>query len=71
MSETVTLNIHSTGLIYSPGMFNWIMHGAKQDKRKTKELLAALGIPAEFIPRIMQGQYSTATEGETLVLTLE
>lgn len=70
MSESVTLNVHSNGLIYSPGFFNWIMNGAKQNKRKTRELLAALGIPAEFITPIMQGKYSTAVEGETLVLTV-
>ena len=66
-----TLNVHSTSLIYSPGLFDWIMHhGANQRKRKA-ELLEALGIPADFIGPILKGQYDKRVDGETLVLTIK
>jgi hypothetical protein len=66
-----TLNVHSTGLIYSPGIFDWIMaHGSRQHKRK-RELLAALGIPEEFIQPIIKGNFDKRVEGETLVITIK
>lgn len=68
---TTTLNIHSTGLIYSPGMFEWIMHHGKGQKRRKAELLAALGIPAEYVEPIIKGQYDKRVEGETLVITMK
>jgi len=68
---TTTLNVHSTGLIYSPNVFEWIMaHGKGQHQRK-RQLLAALGIPDEFIAPILKGQYDKRIEGETLVLTMK
>ena len=66
-----TLNVHSTGLIYSPGLFDWIMaHRPNQAKRKA-ELLAALGIPDEFIEPIIKGQYDKRVDGETLVINIK
>lgn len=65
------LNIASTGLIYSPGVFKFIVQGVLPfDKKKAKELLAALGIPAQFIPAIIKGKYEQSIEGETLVLVI-
>jgi len=65
-----TLNIHSTGLIYSPGLFAWIMAHSKREKKRKVELLLALGVPAEYVEPILAGEYEQRTEGETLVLTL-
>jgi hypothetical protein len=65
-----TLHIHSTGLIYSPGLFRWIVEGFKRDKPKARELLLALGVPTEYVAPILAGKYQQHTEGETLVITL-
>jgi hypothetical protein len=68
--EQTTLKIASTGLIYTPGIFAWIENEIPFNKKQAKKLLAALGIPAEFIPAILNGKYKKWTEGETLVLAL-
>lgn len=69
--EKTQLNIASTGLIYTPGLFKYIIEGVMPfQKKKAKELLAALGIPAEFIPAIIKGKYEKKIEGETLILIL-
>lgn len=70
ISEPTTLYIHSSGLIYSPGFFNWIMSFRKSEKARAKKLLLALGIPPEFIKPIMAGEFQKSEEGETLILTL-
>ena len=69
--EKTQLNIASNGLIYTPGLFKYIMEGVLPfQKKKAKELLAALGIPAEFIPAIIKGKFEQKVEGETLVLVI-
>lgn len=64
-----TLNIHSTGLIYSPGLFSWIVQAVLPfDEPKARELLEAFGIPHQYVEEIVLGRFETETEGETLVL---
>ena len=66
-----TLNITSTGMIYSPGIFQWVMETiAPFDQTKAKELLAALNIPQNLISKILKGKYRHRIEGETLVLMI-
>ena len=66
---TTTLNIHSTGLIYSPGLFRYIVQGVLPfDEAKARELLAAFGVPDEFVENIVLGRFEQETDGETLVL---
>jgi len=72
-----TLRIHSTPLIYSPGMFRWLEVVMKDnDTNRVSpelklELLAAMGIPEEFHLATIGGEYMSRTEGETLVLTFD
>jgi hypothetical protein len=70
-----TLRIHSTDLIYSPGMFRWIEQALLPDKAQSMELkldlLAAMGIPEDFHLATLGGEYVSRTEGETLVLTFD
>ena len=66
-----TLNVHSTGWIYTPNVFEWIMAHSKSQHKRKRELLAALGIPDEFIAPILKGQFEKRVEGETLVLTIK
>lgn len=67
--EKTVLNIASTGWIYSPGFFAWIENMLGYDKKQAKKLLGALGIPAEFIPKILAGKYAKAIDADNLVLT--
>lgn len=71
----VTLRIHSTDLIYSPGMFRWIEQALLPDKAQSMELkldmLAAMGIPEEFHLATLGREYVSRTEGQTLVLTYD
>lgn len=68
---TTTLRIHSTSLIHSPGIFNYVEQAIIPfDKPRAKELLSALGIPDEFVDKIINGQYKKAVDKETLVLTV-
>lgn len=70
-----TLRIHSTNLIYSPGMFRWIEQALLPDKSQSMELkldlLAAMGIPEDFHLATLGGEYVSRTEGKTLVLTFD
>lgn len=70
-----TLRIHSTPLIYSPGMFRWIEQALLPDPGQTMELkldmLSAMGIPEEFHLATIGREYTKRTEGETLVLTYD
>lgn len=64
------LNVHSTNLIYSPGVFAWIVETVMPfDTPKAQELLLALGIPQQYVEPILAGQYDTRTEAETLIIT--
>jgi hypothetical protein len=66
-----TLHIHSTGLIYSPGLFAWIVQAVlPHDDKRARELLEAFGVPVEFIEDIVLGRFETETDGETLVVHL-
>ena len=71
----VTLRIHSTDLIYSPGMFRWIEQALLPDKSQSMELklemLAAMGIPEEVHLATIGREYVSRTEGQTLVLTYD
>ena len=70
-----TLRIHSTPLIYSPGMFRWIAEALLPDEKQTMELklemLSAMGIPEELHLATLGGEYVTRTEGETLIITYD
>lgn len=70
-----TLRIHSTDLIYSPGMFRWLEEALLPDKRQPMELkldlLSAMGIPEEFHLATLGREYTSRTEGETLILTYD
>lgn len=70
-----TLRIHSTDLIYSPGMFRWIEQALLPDQSQTMELkldiLSAMGIPEELHLATIGREYVSRTEGETLVLTFD
>jgi hypothetical protein len=68
--EKDVLNIASADWIYTPGFFAWIENMIPYDKPQAKKLLGALGIPAQFIPKILAGKYEKAIDGETLVLTI-
>ena len=51
-----TLRIHSTDLIYSPGMFRWLEQALLPDKTQSMELkldlLSAMGIPEELFNKL-------------------
>jgi hypothetical protein len=72
-----TLRIHSTPLIYSPGMFRWLEHMANTAKPAPGtdvlcfEIMAAMGIPDDFHLATLAGEYVSRTEGETLVITYD
>ena len=67
-----TLRIHSTPLIYSIGFFRWIEEAIMPfDDAKARELLDGLGLRSELIEPIMEGRYTTETDGETLILTID
>ncbi len=70
-----TLRIHSTPLIYSPGMFRWLeqalLPDASQPMELKLDLLAAMGIPDDFHLATLAGEYVSRTEGETLVITYD
>lgn len=70
-----TLRIHSTPLIYSPGMFRWLEQALLPDSSQSMELkldlLSAMGIPEEFHLATLGREYVSRTEGETLVLTFD
>lgn len=71
----VTLRIHSTPMIYSPGMFRWIEQALLPDQAQSMELkldlLSAMGIPEELHLATIGREYVSRTEGETLVLTYD
>lgn len=65
------LNLHSTTLIYSPGLFAWIVETVLPfDTPKATELLLALGIPQQYVEPILAGQYDTRIKNETLIITI-
>lgn len=70
-----TLRIHSTPMIYSPGMFRWIAEALLPDDKQSMELklemLAAMGIPEELHLATLGREYVTRTEGETLIITYD
>ena len=70
-----TLRIHSTNLIYSPGMFRWLEQALLPDTTQSMELkldlLSAMGIPEEFHLATLGREYVTRTEGETLIITYD
>lgn len=69
-----TLRIHSTELIYSPGMFRWLeqlFKDPKQPEELKLEFLAAMGIPEDLHLATMAGEYVSRTEGRTLVITYD
>ena len=67
-----TLRIASNPLVYTPGLFAYIMQTvAPFHRAKAGELLAACNIPANLITNILRGKYQSRIEGETLVLTVE
>ena len=70
-----TLRIHSTDLIYSPGMFRWLEEALLPDKTQSMELkldmLSAMGIPEDFHLATLGREYVRRTEGDTLVLTFD
>lgn len=69
-----TLRIHSTDLIYSPGMFRWLeqlFKDPKQPEDLKLDFLEAMGIPEELHAATLGGEYLSRTEGETLVLTYD
>ena len=71
----VTLRIHSTELIHSPGMFRWLEEALLPDPGQTMELkldmLSAMGIPEELHLATIGREYVSRTEGQTLVLTFD
>lgn len=72
----VTLRIHSTPMIYSPGMFRWIEEAIKDEHSPYEpefimEMLNAMGIPEELHLATLGREYTSRTEGETLVLTYD
>ena len=70
-----TIRIHPTPMIYSPGMFQWIEQALLPDKTQSMELkldlLSAMGIPEELHIATLGREYTSRTEGETLVLTFD
>lgn len=70
-----TLRIHSTPLIYSPGMFRWLEQALLPDQNQAIELkldlLSAMGIPEELHLATIGREYVSRTEGQTLVLTFD
>lgn len=71
MTTIATLRIHSTPLIYSPGMFRWLEAAMKTEAPElVDELLAAFGIPEEYQEDVKRGNYIATTSGKTLVLTI-
>lgn len=70
-----TLRIHSTDLIYSPGMFRWLEQALLPDPGQPMELkldlLSAMGIPEEYHLATIGREYTSRTEGQTLVLTFD
>jgi hypothetical protein len=71
---TAILKLHSNPMIYSPGVFRYIeetMIPFKQHKGSARMMLAALGIPKQFIAPILARQFAKSLEGDTLVLTIE
>ena len=72
-----TIRIHSTPMIYSPGMFRWLEAIMKDNDPKRVspelklELLSAMGIPEDFHLATLGGEYVSRTEGQTLVLTFD
>jgi len=65
------LNLHSTSLIYSPGVFAWIVETVMPfDTHRATELLLALGIPQQYVEPILAGQYDTRIKDETLIITI-
>jgi len=68
---TMTIRVHSTPLIYSPGIFSYIEQAVIPfDEPKARELIAALGIPCEYIDKIINGEYEKTVNEEILVLTV-
>ena len=63
------LRINSTSLVYSPGVFAWTINAVLPDNcTRAAEILAALGIPNEYITAILSGHFEHHIDGETLVI---
>lgn len=66
-----TLRIQSNSLIYSIGFFRWIEEAIMPfDDDQARKLLDGLGIRSDLIEPIMNGEYATETDGETLILKI-
>jgi hypothetical protein len=63
------LTVASAAWIYAPGFFAWIENMLPYDKKQAKKLLGAMGIPPEYIPKILAGKYAKAIDEDNLVLT--